>query len=112
MIKTIVLAHRKPGMTREEFNQHWLEVHAPLSAKYIPGLKKYVQNHFISIPGIEYEGDGIVETWYDSIKSWQEAVKAIRANKELMADGPKFLKPNTDRLWVLEEHVILDKTNE
>ena len=51
MIKTISLAYRKEGMTHEEYNKHWLEIHGPLAAKMIPNLRKYVQNHFIQIPG-------------------------------------------------------------
>jgi len=50
LIKSITLAYRKPGMTREEFNQYWLEKHGPLAARLIPGVRKYVQNHFISAP--------------------------------------------------------------
>ena len=109
MIKTIHLAHRKPGITREQYNKHWREVHAPLAARYIPGVKRYVQNHFLEIPGMEYEGDGIVEMWYDDVESWQKSSKAIRECKELMDDGPKFVEMRPGGFWVVEEHVILDK---
>ena len=112
MIKTITIAHRKTGLTREEYNKHWLAVHGPLAAKYIPGIKRYVQNHYIEIPGMEYEGDGIVEMWYDDIESWQNSIKAIRESKELMEDGPKFTEMRPGGAWVVEEHVILDKMNE
>ena len=50
MIKSIALAHRKTGLTREEYNRYWKEQHAPLAAKLIPGVRKYVQNHFVEIP--------------------------------------------------------------
>ena len=65
MIKSIVVAHRKTGLSHEEYNKYWLEKHGPLAAKLIPGLRRYVQNHYIPIPGMEYQGDGIVEMWYD-----------------------------------------------
>lgn len=112
MIKTISIAHRKPGLTRDQYNKHWLEVHAPLAAKHIPGIKRYVQNHFIEVPGTEFEGDGIVEMWYDDVESWQMSMKAIFENKELMEDGSKFIEMRPGGLWVVEEHVILDKMND
>jgi len=111
MIKTITIAHRKPGMTREEYNKYWLETHGPLAARLIPGIKRYVQNHYVQIPGVEFEGDGIVEMWYDDVETWQQSMKAIHASKELMADGKNFIGPGKNYLWVVEEHVILDKMN-
>jgi len=111
MIKTIALAYRKPGMTREEFNKYWLEKHAPLAARMMPNVKKYVQNHFLEIPGQEMEGDGLVETWYDDVKSWQESRDAIMKMSELKKDGMSFARmAPANFFWVTEEHVILDNT--
>lgn len=112
MIKTISLAHRKAGLTREEYNKYWLETHGPLAAKLIPGIKRYVQNHFISVPGMEFEGDGIVEMWYDDVESWQKSMEAIRNSPELARDGANFAEMRKGNLWVVEEHVILDKINQ
>ena len=106
MIKSIVVAHRKAGMTREEFSRYWLEEHAPLAAKLMPGVHHYVQNHLIAVPGMEFEGDGIVETWYDDVASWQKSMEAIRASKELAEDGAKFCDLRNARMWLVEEHVI------
>ncbi len=109
MIKTIALAYRKEGLTREQYNKYWLEKHAPLAAKHIPNLRRYVQNHFIEVPGQEMEGDGIVEMWYDDVKSWQESRDAIMKNPELMKDGMNFARMAPGNFfWVVEEHVILD----
>lgn len=112
MIKSIALAHRKSGIAREEYNRYWKEQHAPLAAKLIPGLRKYVQNHFVDIPGFEYEGDGVVEMWYDKVESFKNAMAFIHsdAGKELRIDGSKFLEMKPGGLWVVEEHVIMDIT--
>ena len=112
MIKSIALAHRKTGLTREEYNRYWKEQHAPLAAKLIPGVRKYVQNHFVEIPGIEYEGDGIVEMWYDNVESFNKAMEFIHsdAGKELVIDGDKFAEMKSGGLWIVEEHVIKDDT--
>ena len=100
------------GFWREEFNDHWLIIHAPMSVKFIPDLNRYVQNHFVKLPDLNYEGDGIVETWWDDLETWQDSMKKMRTTKELMADGPKFYDGSKDKFWVVQEHVILDRINE
>jgi len=110
MIKTIALAHRKAGLTREEYSKYWLEKHAPMAARLIPHIKKYVQNHFIEVPGIEYEGDGIVEMWYDDLEAWQKSRQAVFSSQELAKDAANFcrMSPGSGNFWVVEEHVIFD----
>jgi uncharacterized protein (TIGR02118 family) len=110
MIKSIVLAHRKPGLTREEFNRYWLEQHAPLAARLIPHVRKYVQNHLVEIPGREYQGDGIVEIWYDDLESFRKSRAFIMSaeGKELADDGKKFCQLKGGGEWIVEEHVIKD----
>ena len=112
MIKSIALAHRKTGITREEYNKYWKEQHAPLAARLIPGLRRYVQNHFVDVPGIEYHGDGIVEMWYDNVEAFQRSMEFIHsdAGKELVKDGSKFAEMKPGGLWIVQEHVILDNT--
>jgi len=113
MIKTIAVAYRKPGLTRQEYNQYWLEQHAPLAAKLIPGVRKYVQNHFIELPGRQYEGDGIVEMWYDDLASFEKSMQFIHSpeGRELVEDGKKFAEMRGNLFWIVEEHVIKDEIN-
>jgi uncharacterized protein (TIGR02118 family) len=108
MIKSIVVAYRKAGMNREEYNKYWLEKHAPLAARLIPGVRRYVQNHLVTIPGMEYEGDGIVEMWYDDIEAWQKSIKYIRSPeaKVLAEDAANFCDLRSGKSWIVEEHVI------
>ncbi len=110
MIKSIVIAHKKPGLTDAEFNRHWKEVHGPLAARLIPGVRKYVQNHLISIPGYQYEGNGIVEMWYDDIESHQEAIRFLKspAATELAIDARQFCEMRPGGVWLAEEYVIKD----
>ena len=60
---------------------------------------------------MEYEGDGIVEMWYDDIQSWQKSRDVVMSNKELAMDAANFVKMKAGNFWVVEEHVILDKMN-
>jgi uncharacterized protein (TIGR02118 family) len=111
MIKTIALAYKKTGLTREEYNKYWLEEHGPLAARLIPYVKKYVQNHFIDVPGQTYEGDGIVEMWYNNLEDWQKSRQAVFSDQELAQDAANFVLMRPAGFWVVEEHVILDKTS-
>ncbi len=112
MIKVMNIVKRKPGISREEFYKYWKDVHGPLVAKHIPGLRKYIQNHFIEVPGMEYEGDGIIETWYDDIESWRKSMEYGRteAAKSLIEDWAKIADMSPPKMWVVEEHVIKDET--
>ena len=47
--------------------------------------------------------------WYDDVQTWQKSLAALRASEELLADGANFIGPGKNYLWVVEEHVILDK---
>ena len=116
MIKVIMVVKRKQGVSREEFYKYWKDVHGPLVAQHIPHMKKYVQNHFVEIPGNEYEGDGIIETWYDDIESFQESMefnKTARARDlGLGEDWAKIADMSEEpMMWVVEEHVIKDDSN-
>ena len=111
MIKSIAVAHRKSGLTREEYNKYWKEQHGPLAARLFPGLRKYVQNHLVEVPGIEYECDGIVEMWYDDVEAFQNSMRFVREEGKVLAeDGAKFaeIRPGAG-FWVVEEHVIKDE---
>jgi|WetSurMetagenome_2_1015567.scaffolds.fasta_scaffold1595447_1 uncharacterized protein (TIGR02118 family) len=112
MIKTIIVAHRKAGISREQFNDHWVNIHGPLAAKHIPGLRKYVQNHLVEVPGMEFPGDGVVEMWYNDITAWKKSLTAVGASEELREDAVKFCgmgPAGNGGMWIVEEHVIKDE---
>lgn len=66
-----------------------------------------MQNHLVEIPGMEYEGDGIVEMWYDDVEAWQKSMKSIQSSQELAEDGAKFCDLRNAKVWIVEEHVIV-----
>lgn len=62
MIKLVTLLKRRPTMTRGEFEDRWLNVHAPMAAVF-PGLRGYVLSFSIQ-PG-EPDADGVAQLWFD-----------------------------------------------
>jgi uncharacterized protein (TIGR02118 family) len=73
-VKLLLVVLRRAGLTREEFFDHWLNVHGPLAAK-LPGLRRYVQNHAVK-DAESYRPmthDGWSEMWFDDLASLQAA---------------------------------------
>jgi uncharacterized protein (TIGR02118 family) len=108
LIKSLAIAHRKAGMNVDEFSRYWKDVHAPLAKRVIPGMRKYVQNHIIRIPGQKSDIDGIVEMWWDDVDAFRKfnAWVMTDAGKELRDDGDSFIDMSKSKLWLVEEHII------
>ena len=112
MIKTISLLRAKPGITREQFARHWLEVHGPL-ALGVPGIRTYIQNHIVNqrpprqdIPAIGAQIDGFVEMWYDSMADLERAAASPQL-KALHEDGAIFIGGFNG--YFIEEKIIIDR---
>jgi uncharacterized protein (TIGR02118 family) len=78
MVKAIFIATKMPGLTLDEFFDHWQNVHGPLASK-VPGLRRYVQNH--ALPDAypmktTQTHDGWAEMWFDDLASLQAARKS------------------------------------
>lgn len=92
MIKSVSILTRKDGMSVEDFQAYWRDVHAPLVAK-TPGLRRYIISP--TLPELYEEEkapdfDGIAELWYDD----REALEAARKTPEMQAgleDGRNFV---------------------
>ena len=109
MIKSFSILKKKANLTQEEFLRYWKEKHGPLAAKVIPGLRKYVQNHAITVPGVELNIDGIVEIWWDNLGSLQNylAWRQSEEAKVLIEDEKRFLDTNSVVRFFAEEQVIV-----
>jgi uncharacterized protein (TIGR02118 family) len=87
MVKAIFIASKLPGLTLDEFFDHWQNHHGRLGAR-LPGLRRYVQNHAIAEayadPGRTH--DGWSELWFDDLGSLRAAVNSSEW-KALGEDG-------------------------
>jgi uncharacterized protein (TIGR02118 family) len=103
MIKLIALLKRKPGLTREEFAQRWLNDHIKLSSK-MPGLRGYRVNiaidHQPDGDGVEPVYDGTAELWWDSV----EAMEAAFDSKE-----GKIAGEDADHFAALRIHLYTEE---
>jgi uncharacterized protein (TIGR02118 family) len=109
MIKSIVFFRRKPGMTVEEFRRYWLEEH-PTVVTQLPGVRRYVQSHPTMSAydgGRQPDYDGVAEVWWDDWESLRASGRGP-AWQAVAADEANFIDPESRRLLVTEEHVIVE----
>jgi uncharacterized protein (TIGR02118 family) len=100
------MMHRKPGMSVQEYQDYWLNVHAPLIAR-VPGLRRYVQSH--SLPGaygdFPQAYDGMAEAWFDDVNAYRAAV-ASPEWQAAVVDAANFIGPGGARLLATEVPIV------
>ena len=108
MIHQLIFADAKPGMTVEEFQRYWVEVHAVQYASKIPQIKKYLVD--TTIPSLHETPlwNGVAEIWLDN----DEDQLASLQSKEFL-QGARLDEPNWAAFWKTvvidtDAHVILE----
>jgi uncharacterized protein (TIGR02118 family) len=100
------LLTRKAGMSPQEFQRYWREVHGPIAAK-MPGLRRYVQSQTLLET---YEGDtppdfdGIAELYWDNLEAFEQS-RATPESRAAAEDAANFIGANT-RLLVSERPLV------
>jgi uncharacterized protein (TIGR02118 family) len=114
VIKLICMVKRRPGMSIDDFHQHWRAVHSPLNCD-TPSIAQYFvryeRNHRNRL---DYERagasdfDGAAVEWYPSVRAFYDMI-GEPAYRELIApDEDKFLDRD-NLVWLLtdpEETII------
>ena len=122
MIKLVICLRRKQGMSVEDFNEHWREIHGPLVREVAPalGICRYVQN-YAQQPGmlepaiqtLGYGGlpyDGIAELWCESVESLGAALvtdEGQAAGARVSEDGTHFIDLAASTAFIVEEAEIV-----
>ena len=124
MLKLVYCIRRHEDVSAEEFHRYWLEDHGPLVrsvAKEI-GAARYVQSHTVAPElnevlrasrGLEEPYDGITEVWWESTAALEAAMQSPEgqnAQRRLIEDESKFIDFARSRVFMTEEHVIVDGT--
>ncbi|MFD8014575.1 EthD domain-containing protein [Streptomyces sp. NPDC058955] len=104
MIHQLIFAHPKPGMTEEEFQRYWLDVHAPTYAARIKQIARYAVDTRVPLPGEDPEADplwsGIAEIW---LRNDEEQLASLQSEEFLQ--GARLDEPNWAAFW---RTVVLD----
>jgi uncharacterized protein (TIGR02118 family) len=110
MIVRMGLLIRRPGLSIEEFRNHWRTVHGPLAA-CLPGLRRYHQNHVVDSRQLAIDHargtwaiDGISELWFDSIDDMHRAISSD-AYRDVAQDHVRFV--GDTGLITAEQNVVV-----
>ncbi len=107
-VKNVEFLTHRPGMSIDEFQRHWREVHGPLGAA-IPMVRRYVQSHTrrsVYESGRTPAYDGAALTWFDDT----QAMRASALTPEyarVRGDEPNFLGGLPVPFIITREHVIV-----
>ena len=113
MIKLIICASRKAGISREEFDTYWRDRHGPLVksvAEFARHVRKYVQCHLVNdaVPfGIPGDYNGVAELWFDSVEEASAAFREPKYLEIIRADELKFVDPRKCISFVTEELQVI-----
>ena len=109
MIKLVYCITKKPGLTDDEFFHYWRNIHGPIGAR-IPGLRRLVQSHRLSIPGDKYQPDydGMAELWFDTVNDLLAARQSAEW-KVSNEDEVNFIDRKKVAYFVSVEHVIVER---
>jgi uncharacterized protein (TIGR02118 family) len=91
MIHQLIFAGPKPGMSVEEFQRYWLEVHAVRYASKIPQIRKYLIDTVLPSRPVagQTPWSGVAEIW---LADEQEQVASLQTPEFLQArlDEPRW----------------------
>lgn len=124
MIKITFCLTRKPGLSREAFQDYWFNKHAPLVKSHRDALRiaRYVQMHTGDyemndiVRAARADGklenapdiyDGVAQLWWNSLEDLMtDTPEAQAAGIALLQDEAKFIDFSKSPLWFGEEKVI------
>ncbi len=107
-------------MTRKQFQDYWLNDHAPLFQKFADAYrsKRYVQCHTLDSPlnegiresrGMMQAYDGVAEVWFESEEELIEAMSSPEGQKisaVLLEDEPKFIDHKRSTAFIAKEYEL------
>ena len=120
MIKFVMCLRRHPNMTREQFQDYWINKHGPFFMKNaaVMRAKKYVQSHTVDTPlneglrssrGMLPAYDGVAEVWFDSEADLMEAISSPdgqRLSAALLEDEGNFVDHAASTAFIVKEHEL------
>jgi len=114
LLKIVILIKKKPGMSREDFINHYETSHAVIGKRLLGHLwTKYVRNYPKALMEYQPEDnsvddsyDAVTEIWLKDEAALEEMSRIINEpenNKLILADEEKFQDRLKTRLLIVEE---------
>ena len=114
MYKVTFLLHYRKDLSVDEVRAEWMGSHGQLALK-IPGLRRYVQNHWVEAPeGHERTFDGSVDLWFDNEAAFKTGFESPQGKAMLEDDLRLFDRSHKPAYvgGVAEEHVMRWETGD
>jgi hypothetical protein len=96
MEKLVFCLHRKSGLSRQQFFDHYLQQHAPLGVRVTTTMRGYTVN-LVDLGAPDPAGpDAITEVWTSSAQEFMDPEKSFATPEDaaaLMADHNSFIGP-------------------
>ncbi len=108
--KLMFLFPRKTGLTRDEFFEHYLDVHAPLGLELTRTMVHYTVNLRDGADSAPAGVDAITETWTGSVADFMNPDRSFASPEDaqrLMNDHNSFIGDPYD-VYAVAEHVRKD----
>ncbi|MGB0386358.1 MAG: EthD domain-containing protein [Ardenticatenaceae bacterium] len=99
MVHQLIFANPKPGMTVEEFQDYWVNVHAVKYASKIKQIKRYMIDTTMPFMGEAPLYKGIAEIWLKA----EEQIPSLQSPEFLQ--GARLDEPNWAAFW---ETIVVD----
>ena len=120
MIKFVMCITRRPGMSRDEFRDYWINRHGPYFMQNASAMraKKYVQSLTLDTPlneglrasrGMRAEYDGVAEVWFESEADLMEGMSSPEGQKlgeALLEDEKNFIDHSKSSAFIVEEREL------
>ena len=120
MIKLVMCLHRRSDITREQFQDYWLNRHGPFFQQNASTMraKKYVQSHTVDTPlnegmresrGMLPEYDGVAEVWFSSVEDLMDAMSSPEGQQlsaTLLKDEENFIDHSRSSAFIVREHEL------
>ncbi len=112
MVKLFAMLRRRPGMTAEEFLEHWRDHHGPLIAgeptlaRHIVRYEQHVRHLPDAISGTE-DVDGVAVQWFRSIDDFVAFISEPAYAELVAPDEQRFLDMSRVEYVITEEPTIV-----
>jgi uncharacterized protein (TIGR02118 family) len=120
MIKFVMCITRHPEMTRDEFQDYWLNKHGPFFQENAGAMraKKYVQSHTLDTPlneglresrGMLPAYDGVAEVWFESEEELIEGMSSPEGQQlgaALLEDERNFIDHSKSCAFIVTEREL------
>lgn len=108
-VKMFAAIPRKPGISAQEFHDHWRHPHGTMGRR-ISLLRKYVQGHQIDCDLLgpdQTRFEGIAEAWMDSAADAAVFPEEPIYKNEVVPDEPLFIDLDNLKFLITTEEVLM-----